>query len=478
MNTRKPVLADFSKEQRNKALEKFRMIEPFLNREQSISEISNQENIPLRTLYRWKRKYEQNGLIGLIHTTRSDQGKINVDKSVLSEIERLALKNKKISSATIHRKICSYCGEKHLPSPSYYQVYKAINTIQPSLIKLSHEGEKAYKETYDLIHIRNALSPNEIWQADHTLLDIEVIDEKGGVNKPWLTIILDDYSRAVAGYFVTFSAPTSYNTALTLHQAIWNKKDSDWPICGIQEKFYTDHGSDFTSKQMEQVAVDLRMNLIFSTVGMPRGRGKIERFFQTVNQLLREQLPGYIGNTTNEQLLTIQKFEQQLHRFLIKEYNHRTHSGVHTAPIKKWNDKTVLPNMPDSLESLDLLLLEIPKTRKIHSDGIHFQGLRYTNPNLAAYIGESVLIRYTLNDLVEIRVFYKNKFLCTAIAPNIANYSIDMKDLVSARNKRRNILKEKLQSPSSVDLLVEEKQSEWKQSKPEKKSKLKRYLNE
>lgn len=147
------------------------------------------------------------------------------------------------------------------------------------------------------------------------------------------------------------------------------------------------------------------MNLIFSTVGMPRGRGKIERFFQTVNQLLREQLPGYIGNTTNEQLLTIQKFEQQLHRFLIKEYNHRTHSGIHTAPIKKWNDKTVLPNMPDSLESLDLLLLEIPKTRKIHSDGIHFQGLRYTNPNLAAYIGESVLIRYTLNDLVEIRVF-------------------------------------------------------------------------
>lgn len=53
-----------------------------------------------------------------------------------------------------------------------------------------------------------------------------------------------------------------------------------------------------------------------------------------------------------------------------------------------------------------------------------------------------------------------------------------MKDLVSARNKRRNILKEKLQSPSSVDLLVEEKQLEWKQSKPEKKSKLKRYLNE
>ena len=40
--------------------------------------------------------------------------------------------------------------------------------------------------------------------------------------------------------------------------------------------------------------------------------------------------------------------------------------------------------MPSSLEQLDLLLLEIPKSRKIHSDGIHFQGFRYSNTNLAA----------------------------------------------------------------------------------------------
>lgn len=47
----------------------------------------------------------------------------------------------------------------------------------------------------------------------------------------------------------------------------------------------------------------------------------------------------------------------------------------------------------------------LTKSRKVHSDGIHFQGFRYTNPNLAAFVGESVLIRYTPNDLAEIRVF-------------------------------------------------------------------------
>ncbi|MGH2248908.1 Mu transposase C-terminal domain-containing protein, partial [Enterococcus faecalis] len=78
-------------------------------------------------------------------------------------------------------------------------------------------------------------------QADHTLLDIFILDQKGNLNRPWLTIIMDAYSRALAGYFLSFDAPNAQNTALTLHQAIWNKNDTDGPVCGIPEKFYTDH---------------------------------------------------------------------------------------------------------------------------------------------------------------------------------------------------------------------------------------------
>src|SRR5699024_10678223 len=85
--------------------------------------------------------------------------------------------------------------------------------------------------------------------------------------------------RAIAGYFLTFQDPTAIHTALVLHQAIWRKRNFDWQICGIPEKFYTDHGSDFTSNHLEQVAIDLKINLVFSAVGVPRGRGKIERFF-------------------------------------------------------------------------------------------------------------------------------------------------------------------------------------------------------
>ena len=36
-------------------------------------------------------------------------------------------------------------------------------------------------------------------------------------------LIIDDYSRAVAGYFLTLSAPSAIRTALALRQAIWRK---------------------------------------------------------------------------------------------------------------------------------------------------------------------------------------------------------------------------------------------------------------
>ena len=52
------------------------------------------------------------------------------------------------------------------------------------------------------------------------MLDIFVLNEKGQPERPWLTVILDDYSRTVAGYFLTFQAPSTIQTALTLHPSV------------------------------------------------------------------------------------------------------------------------------------------------------------------------------------------------------------------------------------------------------------------
>jgi len=103
-----------------------------------------------------------------------------------------------------------------------------------------------------------------------------------------------------------------------------------------------------------------------------------------------------------------------------------------------------LPNLPESVEALDLLLLTVAKSRLVRRDGIHFQGLRYMDPTLAAFVGEHVTIRYDPRDMAEIRVFYRNRFLCRAVSPDHAGRSISLKDIQQARAARRRALRQEI----------------------------------
>lgn len=69
----------------------------------------------------------------------------------------------------------------------------------------------------------------------------------------------------------------------SLHQAIWRKAEPGWQVCGIPDVLYNDNGTDFTSKHIEQVCADLKIRMVFSLPGKPRGRGRIERFFRTAS---------------------------------------------------------------------------------------------------------------------------------------------------------------------------------------------------
>ena len=56
---------------------------------------------------------------------------------------------------------------------------------------------------------RESVHPNDIWQADHTELDLMVLDETGRPVRPWLTVVLDDRSRVIAGYTVFAGDPSA-----------------------------------------------------------------------------------------------------------------------------------------------------------------------------------------------------------------------------------------------------------------------------
>lgn len=287
-------LAAYSEAQRAEALKRFHIIRPFLEDSVPLTRIATDHHYPIRTLRRWVQHYKSHGLVGLIKRERKDKGKKRaISPQVQHLIEGLSLQRPRRSIANVRRELERIAQEQVWNVPSYSTIERIIQDLDPALKMLAHEGSKAYREEFDLLYRRVASHPNAMWQADHTPLDIRIFDEQGQPARPWLTIILDDYSRCIAGYRISFQAPSALQTALTLRQAIWRKPQAYWHICGIPSTFYNDHGSDFTSQHLEQVAADLKIELIFSQFGAPRGRGKIERFFSSVNQLFLSHQPGY-----------------------------------------------------------------------------------------------------------------------------------------------------------------------------------------
>jgi putative transposase len=232
---------------------------------------------------------------------------------------------------------------------------------------------------------------------------------------------------------------------------------------------------------MDQVCADLHVQLVHSTVGQPRGRGKIERFFKTVNQLLLPGLPGHLvkGLPATPPKLTLAQLDDALHRFVVDDYHNRIHSETRQSPRERWESGGFLPAMPQHPEDLDLLLLTVAMPRKVHQDGIRFQGLRYMDLNLAAFVGESVIIRYDPRDLGEVRVFHEGQFLCRAVCSELANATITLKELQAARNKRRRQLRSEIMDRRSVveQLLATRPQEEPQPAAPAG-PRLKRYRNE
>jgi putative transposase len=328
-------------------------------------------------------------------------------------IEGLALRKPRPSIAAIYRKITALATKRHWTPPSYSSVYGIVRRLDPAMVTLAQDGAAAFRDRYELLYRHRAACPNALWQADHTLLDMLVLDANGAAVRPWLTIILDDYSRVIAGYTIFLGAPTALQTALALRQAMWRKPHAAWPVCGIPDVLYVDHGSDFTSTHLEQVAADLRFQLVYSSVGRPQGRGKVERLFGTLNTECLAELPGYLrqGKPATPPRLSLPECDTTIGDYFLGIYNNRSHRETGIAPLKAWLGQGWLPRMPESLEELDLLLVMVAKPRMVRRDGVHFQGLCYIDPTLAAYVGESVTIRYDPRDIAEIRVFHHNHFL-------------------------------------------------------------------
>jgi len=412
----------------------------------SINQRAREANVHRTTISRTLKRFRKDGFSSLERKERSDKGTFAISDELTELItaHRVALPN--LSCTSIQRMIGRICAKKSWSEPTYWNIYRIYISIPADLLALSRDSAE-YRRYYEMIHRFEASCPNEIWQADHNFMDIFVWDEHGQALKPVLTIILDDYSRAVTGYYLDFVPPSAQRTALALRQAIWHKKEPSWLACGIPEKLYTDRGSDFTSLRLKQIAIELEFELIKGRPYYPQGKGKIERFFLTMNELFLCDLTGYTaeGEAPKEPGMTLEEFRRTFHDWLVNEYMHRENKDTGESPYFRWCNQPHVPRMPESLNKLHMLLMTISERRLVRRDGIHALNYSYVHTDLQnGYMRESVLVRYDPMDVSKIFVYHENKFICTAVCPELADTKPTYQEIAKAKNSRKKELRIKI----------------------------------
>lgn len=240
-------------------------------------------------------------------------------------------------------------------------------------------------------------------EMDHSLLKVVVGTDAGPIGQPWLTLLIDYYSRLVVGFCLGFEPP-SYGVIMeALRHAILPKTylkeryprvQGVWPCCGLPEKLVCDRGSDLTSKDLEQAAFQLGIELDFNPPRTPHLKGTVESFFDGLNNQLSASLPGRTFrswvdradyNPDDGPLLSYEGLLEVIHIHLVDVYSNAKHPTSTTTRLEMWQDSAALhpPCLPASSEEL-LVLLARRAERKLTARGIELGGMFYSSDELMA----------------------------------------------------------------------------------------------
>lgn len=196
-------------------------------------------SIPSRTLRRWAARYRAaerkygNGYMGLLPRTR-DRGNSTerlpestrhlMNEFIAGDYETLKQKSMYISWVGLKRT----CEAQNLLAPSYKTFTLAVRGKGGFRQTLKRQGRRAayvqepfYLEL-DLKTPRHGDRPFEVGHIDHTELDVEVISSYSGqvLGRPWMTLLIDAFSRRVLAFYLTFDAPSYRSCMMILRECV------------------------------------------------------------------------------------------------------------------------------------------------------------------------------------------------------------------------------------------------------------------
>ncbi|PRX34389.1 putative transposase [Paraburkholderia sp. BL18I3N2] len=374
------------------------------------------------TIYRWRAQYRiaRLDVRALLDRTdlRGGKGKSRLDRIVegivQEKIETAFLNNKRGSAedvldATfleIQRLNATRIESERLKVPALRTIQRRIGNINAYERTITRYGEReAQRRFADQLCARKVTRILEIVEIDHTPIDLIYSDTEGrAIDRPYLTVVLDRFSRCVLGFCISSAGHGVHAVFEALRHAMMPKSYLrerfpevllEWPCHGWPERLLMDNGREFHAHAVVDALTNLGVVCEYAASRDPNDKPFVERFLRTFNYSFIHQLPGTtlakvhqrVGfKSEDEACITFEQLNDMVHVWITSEYHLRPHKGLlGRAPIDVWKESAAAfpPVLKCNAADLDIEFSGVDECALQHY-GIDFNTFRYVSTELLA----------------------------------------------------------------------------------------------
>ncbi len=412
-------------------------LEPFLSQKRmdgkALAALAVQEGVSVSTIRRRIARLAANKVLtSLTRKPRKDRGHkrfdIEVEKIIQKIIKTRYLNKQQRSVIRCHRELKIACDAAKLPVPSYGAFRSRILKLNPYEADKARLGDnKALSKREVRGSVPGANYPYALLQIDHTQVDVILVDDlhRLPLDKPWITVAIDVYSRMIAGLYIAFESPGMLGTGLCITNAMLPKDqllrrlgldDVSYPCFGKPTIIMADNAKEFRGKDLAAAGKQHHIDIRLRRIKKPQYGAHIERLMGTLAKEIHA-LPGTTFGDINrreaydseaQSAMTLSEFEKWLGNLCYRTYHNRKHGSLDKSPLQQYlaglvgsenqvgSGRVTLLTDPDQLR-IDFL----PGIwRTIQPDGVGIDKIQYYGDELRRWIGAK-----QPNDITKARKF-------------------------------------------------------------------------
>ena len=270
---------------------------------------------------------------------------------------------------------------------------------------------------------------DRIWAAahvDHALLDLMLVCARTGavLGRPWLTVLIDGFSRTVVAIALSFDAPSREAVFAVLYCCVHRHRR-------LPDLVVVDQGADFMSDDLDLAFAYLGVDKMERPASAPRYGTVIERLFGSFNTAVVHEQPGSTESVHLGRMLssshrperraewTLGAFYPVVERWFYDTHPSLVHSSLGVTPREVWERSAWRcgEHVARYVACDDALRAVLSQTvdgdtRRVNRGGtVHVNHLHFAHPALedARVVGTKVPVKLCLADASYVYVYVRHR---------------------------------------------------------------------